>query len=378
MIAIFEFPKEYLLCPLCGKAFGLLSWETGCMGWENSATCCIIFLIEPISLENIEVWKGGFFMRTFREKSRFLLATILVVFLLPCLAGGANLAKGIDAYQRRDYKTAYEEFLPLAEQGDPQAQCELGFFFLKGLGRPRDFGEAFRWFLRSAMGGYSPAQCQVGNCFLMGEGTTRSLSEAKKWYRKSAEGGDLVAYASLIRALGAEDDGGKSCEETRKWLALLCQEGEKTAYSFIFRDIGTLYLEGLHFPPDYAEAAKWLKKAASRNDPPSLYHLGTLYDNGLGVSQDASEAFRLYRLSAEYGSPAGMMAFANMLEEGRVCPANEAEAYKWYKLAFHVDRKSGGKMNEIDLIRLSGILTKKERAEADQWLTEWLKKTRFQ
>ena len=39
---------------------------------------------------------------------------------------------GLDAYNRKDYKTAYKLFLPLAEQGDALAQFQLGQMYRKG------------------------------------------------------------------------------------------------------------------------------------------------------------------------------------------------------------------------------------------------------
>ena len=37
-----------------------------------------------------------------------------------------------DAYERKDYKTAYKLLLPLAEQGDTEAQYNLGLMYFVG------------------------------------------------------------------------------------------------------------------------------------------------------------------------------------------------------------------------------------------------------
>ena len=53
-----------------------------------------------------------------------IFTTLAVVGALLFSAGSAwaDWDDGFAAYQRGDYETAYREFLPLAEQGHPQAQ----------------------------------------------------------------------------------------------------------------------------------------------------------------------------------------------------------------------------------------------------------------
>ena len=59
---------------------------------------------------------------------------------------GDDFQDGVDAYKRKDYKTAYKLFLPLAEQGNAfaQAQFNLGAMYFKGDGVPQDYKEAFK------------------------------------------------------------------------------------------------------------------------------------------------------------------------------------------------------------------------------------------
>ena len=52
-----------------------------------------------------------------------------------------------DAYNRQDYETAYKLILPLAEQGDADAQGILGSMYRSGLGVSQDYQEAAKWFL---------------------------------------------------------------------------------------------------------------------------------------------------------------------------------------------------------------------------------------
>ena len=78
--------------------------------------------------------------KTLRNETKsltFLLA-LPFLFFLSCLsvANADGLQDARDALKRKDYKTAYKLWLPLAEQGDARAQFSLGMFYANG---PRSF-----------------------------------------------------------------------------------------------------------------------------------------------------------------------------------------------------------------------------------------------
>ena len=56
----------------------------------------------------------------------FILPVLLITLLLGTPASAADFRKGLDAYIKNDYATALREWRPLAEQGDAQAQNNLG------------------------------------------------------------------------------------------------------------------------------------------------------------------------------------------------------------------------------------------------------------
>ncbi len=53
-------------------------------------------------------------------------ALVVLVSLLTAPAYAQDLDRGVEAYERGDYETAYKEFLPLARAGDAKAQFNLG------------------------------------------------------------------------------------------------------------------------------------------------------------------------------------------------------------------------------------------------------------
>jgi TPR repeat protein len=59
-----------------------------------------------------------------------------------------------------------------------------------------------------------------------------------------------------------------------------------------------MYFYGHSVPQDYAEAARWYRKAADQGYPKAQYDLGTMYYSGLGVPQDRTEANRWFHKAA--------------------------------------------------------------------------------
>jgi TPR repeat protein len=78
---------------------------------------------------------------------RFSAALILSLslFLLPSPAFAGPVEDGIAAFNSRDYDGALKILRPLAEQGDPAAQYQLGYMYLYGQGLPKNYAEAWFW-----------------------------------------------------------------------------------------------------------------------------------------------------------------------------------------------------------------------------------------
>ena len=66
------------------------------------------------------------------------------------------------AYRRADFATGYRLCLPLAEQGDSWAQAALGVAYEQGRGVPQDYAAAVSWYRRAAEQGNADAQLNLG------------------------------------------------------------------------------------------------------------------------------------------------------------------------------------------------------------------------
>ena len=134
----------------------------------------------------------------------------LLAFLGPPVLA-QSLEEGLSAVQRGDYATALQHFEPLAEQGDTDAQFNLGLMYDLGSGVTEDDAEAAMWYRRSAEQGHAVAQFNLGVMYDNGEGVAQNALEAVAWYRRAAEQGYSEAQHNLgvIYASGrgvAQDD----------------------------------------------------------------------------------------------------------------------------------------------------------------------------
>ena len=113
----------------------------------------------------------------------FLLAlTFLFLFSGSSVVFGDDFQDGVDAYERKDYKTAYKLWLPLAEQGDAKAQYNLGQMYYEGQGVPQDNKEAVKWYRLSAEQGHRSAQYNLGVMYVKGQGVPQDYVLAHMWW----------------------------------------------------------------------------------------------------------------------------------------------------------------------------------------------------
>ncbi|MEK9947016.1 MAG: tetratricopeptide repeat protein, partial [Alphaproteobacteria bacterium] len=122
---------------------------------------------------------------------------ILPVLLLTLLVGtpafSADFQKGLTAYDSGDYATALREWKPLAEQGDADAQFNLGLMYNNGQGVPQDYKTAVKWYRLAAKQGLSNAQYNLGFMYATGTGVIQDNVYAHMWWNIAASSGNKDA-----------------------------------------------------------------------------------------------------------------------------------------------------------------------------------------
>ena len=154
---------------------------------------------------------------------------------------------------------AITDLLARAEQGDADAQFELGFMYTTGEGVPQDDVEAVRWYRLAAEEGLASAQYNLGLTYRYGgEGVPEDDAEAVRWFRLAADQGHALAQFNL----------------------------------------GVMYATGEGVPQDDVEAVRWSRLAAEQGYAGAQYTLGFMYANGRGVPQDDVTAHMWFNLAA--------------------------------------------------------------------------------
>ncbi len=85
------------------------------------------------------------------------------------------------------YEKCFAGHLALAEGGYPLAECQVGYFYLQGLGVEKDLSQAFVWTKRAAEHGDWDAQYNLGSFYEEGIGTQPDLEKATYWYQQAAK-----------------------------------------------------------------------------------------------------------------------------------------------------------------------------------------------
>jgi uncharacterized protein len=190
-----------------------------------------------------------------------LVLTFLLLFSGSFVVFADDLQDGLDAYNRKDYETAYKLFLPLAEHGDAEAQSVLGTMYVEGQGVPQDYKEAIKWYRLSAEQGLALGQYNLGSMYGNGQGVPQDYKEVVQWHRLSAEQGFALAQYNL----------------------------------------GVSYRKGQGVPQDYKEAIKWYRLSAEQGFPFAQSNLGSMYYKGLGVPQDYVLAHMWWNIAGSNG-----------------------------------------------------------------------------
>jgi len=81
----------------------------------------------------------------------------VALFVGSVAAHAADFGAGVKAYESGDYATALRIMRELADQGNANAQYNLGFMYRKGQGVPQDYATAARWYHKAADQGKTSA-----------------------------------------------------------------------------------------------------------------------------------------------------------------------------------------------------------------------------
>jgi TPR repeat protein len=115
---------------------------------------------------------------------------VMIVGIVCSLAAPGSHAESLEdgyaAWNEGDYQTALNEWLPLAQSGDVDAQSALGFMYYNGQGVQQDYPQAFAWYRRAAAQGSALAQNNLALMYANGNGVKRDDVRALMWFNLAA------------------------------------------------------------------------------------------------------------------------------------------------------------------------------------------------
>lgn len=105
------------------------------------------------------------------------------------------------AYDRANFSTSLQVWLPQAKDGDPQAQIYVGEIYEKGLGTDPDYAQAAFWYQKAADQGYPRGLSDLAYLYEKGLGVPKDPTKALNLYRRSAGiSGDDLTFVSEVTA----------------------------------------------------------------------------------------------------------------------------------------------------------------------------------
>lgn len=150
------------------------------------------------------------------------------------------------------------DLLVAADEGDPQAQFELGYMLLWGQGRPRDVSAGLNLLFKAAIAGHPQAQVQIASRYLFGEYGAADGAEAIKWLNLSAKQNEPYALYYLGYCFYEGIGVLKNDEQAAAHLLRSAQMGNSEAQF----QLGRFYYEGVVFTENHEQAQSWLQAAA--------------------------------------------------------------------------------------------------------------------
>lgn len=165
-------------------------------------------------------------------KNGLLMMRVFLMFIIvgamPSF-GWADFLAGEDAYLREDYDRALEEWRPLAERGNVEAQNMLGYMYRYGQGLSQDFEQARYWYRLAADQGHARAQNNLGAMYRQGLGVPQDYKQALRWFLRAAEQGNGGAQNHLGLMYFQGEGVAKDEIEAYKWAYLSAQQGVEPA-----------------------------------------------------------------------------------------------------------------------------------------------------
>lgn len=278
---------------------------------------------------------------------------LIALLLVTCVSNVAfaDYAAGVKAYSEKRWSQAYDEFLPLAQNGDSRSQYYIGRMYLDGSGMPQDIEMAVDYFLKAANSNYTVAQATLGFLYAEGIGVEKDKKKAIELYKQAADQGNGDALLNLGVMYYTGDGVTKDVEKAVEYFSKVSPT-EKPA---VAKYLGDIYLNEAKFK-DAQKAYNYYVLAAQSGDIGAYHILGTMYQNGTHMNRDMTEAIKFYSYAASKGYTPSQYALGAIYANADGVERDNSKAHAYLSLAAAKDMKEA--------------ITAKKQLEEDMTLTE--------
>lgn len=231
------------------------------------------------------------------------------------------------AYQRGFYITALNLATPLALSGNPAAQTLIAEIYSRGLGVRRDIATATEWYEKAAAQNVPEAMFQLAMIYLDGGEEFRDAGRAYELMQRAADAGHRLAQFNFAQMLTKR-------EPTEQGFARAASYYEKAAESGLADAqyaLAQFYRYGSGGKtPDFAEARRWLERAANQNYDTAQIELGTWLVERTDGERDLEAGFAWLLRAAAAGNPAAQNRVAKLYRAGVGVEPDRVTAVAWY------------------------------------------------
>ena len=190
------------------------------------------------------------------------IALIIAIALMVPSAAMAQLARGIELFERSEFEAAAQVLSPLAKEGDVKAQYVLGVMYLNMMAQPPTETAAAQLLISAGEGGMDKAQVELARMYREGQGVEQDFAKSFFWSIKAAEAGDVGAQLQVADSLAFGYGVGRDSVEAYKWYEIAVHYWGSLAVNA--RDLVAESMAADQIATAQQRAQSWIKAQAEK------------------------------------------------------------------------------------------------------------------